>query len=361
MTDLFTPFTLRDMTFRNRAWVAPLCQYSVEQRDGTPNMWHDVHLGAFATGGWGLVMTEATAVEPEGRISPEDTGLWNETHTAAWRRIVDFAHAQGTRMGMQLAHAGRKASTWKELSSEERSGTQPIDDGGWQTVAPSAVPAFGFDTPLALDADGIRRVKKAFVDAARRADEAGFDVVEIHAAHGYLLHQFLSPLSNQRTDEYGGSFENRTRIVLEIAREIREVWPAHKPLFTRISATDWLDGGWDLPQSVALSAQLKECGVDLIDVSSGGLLPAEISPGPRYQVLFAEEIRRVSGVATGAVGLITASDDAQDIVSSGLADAVFLGREAMRDPHWPQRAARELGSDAYPTLFSLPHERARLH
>ena len=360
MNDLFSPFTLRGTAFRNRAFVAPLCQYAVDLRDGMPNMWHTVHLGSFATGGWGLIMTEATAVVPEGRISPEDTGIWNDDHTAAWRTITDFAHSLGARMGIQLAHAGRKGSTWKEWSTEERSGTQPEKAGGWTPVAPSATAYPGFDEPAALDLDGVRGVRDAFIQAAVRAEAAGFDVVEIHAAHGYLIHQFLSPLSNQRTDEYGGSFDNRIRLLLEIVDGVRSVWSDHKPLFVRVSATDYLDGGWDLEQTVELAKELRVRGVDLIDVSSGGLLPASMTVGPRYQVPFATAIRREAGIATGAVGLITDPGDAQEIISTELADVVFLGREAMRDPHWPQRAARALGSAEYPSLFCTPHERAQL-
>ena len=360
VTDLFSPITLRDTTFRNRAWVAPMCQYAVALRDGTPNKWHEIHLGAMATGGWGLILTEATAVEPAGRISPEDTGIWNDDHTAAWRDITDFAHSMGARMGIQLAHAGRKASTWKEWSTEARSGTQPERAGGWQTVAPSILAFPGLEEPKALDADGIARVKQAFVQAAVRSEAAGFDVVEIHAAHGYLLHQFLSPLSNERTDEYGGSFANRTRLLLEITDAVRAVWPDHKPLMVRLSATDWLDGGWDLPQTVELARELKLRGVDLIDVSSGGLLPVQMTVGPRYQVPLAEAIRNGAEVAVGAVGLIADPTDAQDILSSGLADVILIGREAMRDPHGPQRAAHTLGSSAYPSLFATPHERAQL-
>lgn len=360
MPDLFAPLTLSGHTFRNRAWVAPMCQYAVDACDGTPTDWHVVHLGAYAQGGWGLILTEATAVSPEGRISPEDTGLWNDEHTRAWRRITDFAHSQGAAIGIQLAHAGRKASTWKHLPDEDRTGTQPIADGGWPTIAPSAVAFPGFDEPLALDAAGIGEVIAQFAEAAHRADEAGFDVVEIHAAHGYLLHQFLSPLSNTRTDGYGGSFEGRARLVLEVTDAVRTVWPAGKPLFVRISATDWLEGGWDLAQSVELSRLLRERGVDLIDVTSGGLLPATIESGPRYQVPFAQEIRRQAGIATGAVGYITDPEDAQDLVASDVVDAVLIGREALRDPRWPQRAARALGSEAYGSLFSAQHFRGQL-
>ena len=359
MTDLFSPITLDGLTLRNRAWVAPMCQYSVDACDGTPTDWHLAHLGALATGGWGLILTEATAVLPEGRISPEDTGIWNDEHTAAWRRIVDFAHSQGAPIGIQLAHAGRKASNWKHLPTETREGTQPVDEGGWAMVAPSAIAFPGFDEPVALDQAGIDAVVQAFADATRRADEAGFDVVEIHAAHGYLLHQFLSPLSNERTDGYGGSLENRARLLLEVTDAVRSEWPEGKPVIARLSATDWLDGGWDLEQTIEVSRWLAERGVTLIDVSSGGLLPAPIEAGPGYQVSFAVEVKRQAGIASGAVGLITEPAQADELISTGSVDVVLLGREALRDPHWPQRAAHELGSDAYPSLFSAPHWRGQ--
>lgn len=339
MPHLFEPLVVRDRTFANRIFVSPMCQYSCT--DGLANDWHLVHLGSRAVGGAGLVFTEATAVTPEGRISPEDLGLWSDAHAEALARIVGFVHAQGTLAGVQLAHAGRKASTWSPWTGQ---GEVPVERGGWQTVAPSAVAfASGFPTPQALDEAGLRGVVDAFRDGARRAAEAGFDVVELHAAHGYLLHEFLSPLSNQRTDRYGGDFDNRVRLVLEVAAATREAWPERLPLFVRISASDWVDGGWTLDESIELARRLKPLGVDLIDCSSGGLVAnAPISVGTGYQVGFAAEIRRGAGIPTGAVGMITSPAQADTIVRSGQADAVLLARELLRDPYWPLRAAREL-------------------
>lgn len=341
MTSLFDPITLRGLTLRNRIWLSPMCQYSVEQQDGVPTDWHLVHLGSHAVGGFGLIMTEATAVKPEGRISPEDTGLWNADQVAAWRTIVDFVHAQHTHIGVQLAHAGRKASTFAPWRGH---GSVPVDQGGWPTVAPSAI-AFGrYAPPAALTADQIPGLVTAFGDAAERAEQAGFDVVEIHAAHGYLLHQFLSPLSNDRTDEYGGSFDNRARLLLEVVDEVRGRWPQDKPIVVRISATDWVDGGWTVQDSTDLSLLLAERAVDLVDVSSGGLHPAqEISIGPGYQVPFARDVRTKAGIPTGAVGLITEPTQAQAILDEGSADVVLLARAALREPAWPLRAAHELG------------------
>ncbi|WP_166133639.1 NADH:flavin oxidoreductase/NADH oxidase [Nocardioides ochotonae] len=340
MSQLFTPITLRDVTIRNRAWVAPMCQYTAV--DGLPNDWHLVHLGSFARGGAGLVITEATAVVPEGRISPDDTGLWNDEQQAAWARIVDFVHGQGATAGIQLAHAGRKASTYSGFTGER--GAVPESEGGWRPVGPSATPYPGLHPdPEPLDAAGIARVVTAFGDAAERAVAAGFDVLEVHAAHGYLLHEFLSPLSNLRDDEYGGSFDNRVRLTLEVTREIRGRVAAGVPLVVRLSATDWLDDGWTLEESVQLAALLREEGVDLIDTSTGGNAPAEIPVGPGYQVPFARSIRAAAQIATGAVGLITDAKQAEDILADGSADVVLLARELLRDPHWPLRAARELG------------------
>jgi 2,4-dienoyl-CoA reductase-like NADH-dependent reductase (Old Yellow Enzyme family) len=320
-----------------------MCQYS--STDGYANDWHFVHLGSRAVGGAGLVLTEATAILPEGRISPQDLGIWKDDHIEPLARIARFIHGQGGLTGMQLAHAGRKASTYRPW--EEGHGTVPDGEGGWSNnvVAPSALPfADRYPMPQALSSDGIRNIISAFAAAARRACEAGFDVLEIHAAHGYLLHEFLSPLSNQRTDAYGGSFENRTRMLRETVAAIRGSWPERAPLFVRISATDWTDGGWDIRQSVELGGQLKELGADLIDCSSGGNVPqAKIPVGPGYQTQFAEQIRREADILTSAVGMITSSVQAEHIIVTGQADAVVIAREMLRDPYWPLRAARELG------------------
>ena len=321
-----------------------MCQYSSE--DGFANDWHLVHLGSHAQGGAGLVSTEATAVLPEGRISPADLGIWKDEHIANLRRIVEFIHTQGSRAGMQLAHAGRKGSTASPF--EPRPTTVAPSEGGWQPVAPSAI-AFAPDYPMpaALDASGIKAVVEGFRQAARRALEAGFDFVEVHAAHGYLLHEFLSPLANQRADAYGGSFDNRTRLVLEVVDAVRGVWPERLPLFVRISATDWADGGWNPDESVQLAKKLREHGVDLVDASSGGLVPnAKIPAAPGFQVQFAARIRREAGIATAAVGLITEPAQANAIIAEGEADLVFLARAMLRDPYWPVHAAATLGEQA---------------
>jgi 2,4-dienoyl-CoA reductase-like NADH-dependent reductase (Old Yellow Enzyme family) len=341
MPHLLDSLAIRDLTFSNRIFVSPMCEYS--STDGYANDWHLVHLGSRAVGGAGLVFTEATAVLPEGRISPQDLGMWKDDHIEFLARIVRFIHGQGSIAGMQLAHAGRKASTYRPW---EGNGAIPESAGGWKkVVAPTAVPfADNYPMPQALTSDGIQEVVQAFVAAARRACEAGFRVIEIHAAHGYLIHEFLSPLSNHRTDAYGGSFENRTRILREVVAAVRQLWPERAPLFVRISATDWVDGGWDIHQSADLARQLKGFGVDLIDCSSGGLVPqARIPVGPGYQTPFAERIRREAGILTGAVGMITSPSQAEYIVAGGQADAVLLARELLRDPYWPLRAARELG------------------
>ncbi len=351
MSQLFTPITLRDVTARNRVWVAPMCQYSAV--DGVPHEWHLVHLGSFARGGAGLVFTEATAVVPEGRISPEDTGLWNDVQQAAWARIVEFLHGQGAVAGIQLAHAGRKASTYSGFTAER--GGVPDSDGGWRPVAPSPAPYPGLrDDPAPLDAEGITRVVTAFGDAAERAVAAGFDVIEVHAAHGYLLHEFLSPLSNHRDDEYGGPFDHRVRLLLEVVREVRGRLGDGVPLVVRLSATDWLEGGWTDDESVRLAELLREEGVDLIDTSSGGNAPVRIEVGPGYQVPFARRIRAEAGIATGAVGLITEPKQAEEVLADGSADVVLLARELLRDPHWPLRAAYELGetdTDLWPVQY----------
>ncbi len=355
MTQLFEPLTLRGTTFRNRIWLAPMCQYSVEAQDGVPTDWHLAHLGSFARGGFGLVLTEATAVVPEGRISPQDTGIWDDAQVEAWRRITDFVRAQGAVPGMQLAHAGRKASTYAPFHDGE--GTVPEEEGGWPTVAPSALAFTGFAEPRAMTAEEVAALPQAFADGAERALRAGFETVEIHAAHGYLLHQFLSPLSNERTDEYGGSFENRTRVVRDVVAAVRAVWPQDKPLMVRLSATDWVEGGWDEAQTVELSTQLHALGADLIDVSSGGLdARQQISIGPGYQVPFARAVHEAD-VPAGAVGLITEPAQAEKILLEGSADVVLLARAALREPHWPLRAAHELGVPRTEAPYPPQYER----
>jgi len=339
---LFTPFKLRDLTFRNRIFVSPMCQYS--SQDGLATPWHLVHLGSRAVGGAALVMVEATAVTPEGRISPADSGIWSDAHAEAFRPIAAFIREQGAAPGIQLAHAGRKASTaipW------EGSGAVEPERGGWQPVGPGEEPfAEGSPRPRALDEAGIRTVVEAFAAAARRAIEAGFQVVEIHAAHGYLLHEFLSPLVNTRKDAWGGSLENRMRLPLAVAKAVREAWPERLPVFVRISATDWVEHGWDLPQSIELARHLKEIGIDLIDCSSGGAVPrVKVPVGPGYQVPFAAEIRRQVGIPTGAVGMITDPEQAEQILADGRADAIVMARQLLRDPYWPLHAAHALGVD----------------
>jgi len=359
---LFDPLTLRGVTARNRIWVPALCQYSVTARDGVPTDWHLAHLGSFAMGGAGLVMAEATAVVPEGRISPHDTGIWNDEQAAGWRRVVDFVHAQGAVAGLQLAHAGRKASVYPEWGFAQK-GSIPLDGPaagpatdtadaaadaapgrGWQTVSASELAFEGYRAPRALTLDELPGVVAAFAAAARRALDADFDLVELHAAHGYLLHQFLSPLSNIRTDAYGGSLENRARLLLEIVRAVRAEVGEQVPLLVRFSASDYAEGGWDAEQTATVASGAHEAGADFFDISSGGLISGVRIPlGPGYQVPFAEQVRETAQVAVSAVGLITEVAQAAAIVSSGQADAVMLGREMMRDPHFAMRAAHELG------------------
>jgi 2,4-dienoyl-CoA reductase-like NADH-dependent reductase (Old Yellow Enzyme family) len=339
---LFSPIQLAGITFPNRVFVSPMCQYSSEE--GFSSDWHLVHLGSRAVGGAGLVMTEAAAVLAEGRITPQDLGLWKDEHISGLKRIVEFLHGQGARAGVQLAHAGRKASMSRPWAPEQRLLTP--SEGGWKHVmAPSAVRfAETYSQPIALDMAGIQTITRAFTRATERALEAGFDLVELHAAHGYLLHEFLSPLSNQRTDQYGGSFENRIRLLVEVVDAVRSVWPGELPLLVRISATDWAEGGWDIDQSVALAKVLKAHKVDLIDVSSGGMTPQQVMPlGPGYQTPFAERIRREAQVPTGAVGMITGAAQAEHILRTGQADLVLLARELLREPYWPLQAASELG------------------
>jgi 2,4-dienoyl-CoA reductase-like NADH-dependent reductase (Old Yellow Enzyme family) len=341
MAHLFDPLAIRDITIPNRVFVSPMCEYS--STDGFASDWHFVHLGSRAVGGAGLVLTEATAVAANGRISPQDLGIWKDAHIEPLARIVRFIHEQGAVAGMQLAHAGRKASTYRPWDGQ---GMISESAGGWKNVvAPSPLPfAENYPMPQALSLDGIKGVVAAFASAARRAWEAGFRVVEIHAAHGYLIHEFLSPLSNQRSDSYGGSFDNRTRLLREIVSAVRAIWPEQAPLFVRISCTDWIEGGWDIQQSVELARELKKLGTDLIDCSSGGnAAQAKIPVGPGYQTQFAEQIRREAGIMTGAVGMITSPVQAEHILATGQADAVIIARELLRDPYFPLRAARELG------------------
>lgn len=346
---LFDRYTLRGATFRNRITVSPMCQYSGD--DGLANDWHFVHLGSRAVGGAGLILVEATAVEPRGRISPADLGLWKEEQIGPLARITSFLRSQGAVPGIQLAHAGRKAST--HVPWEGR-GAVPERDGGWQVIAPSAVPfAEQYPVPREMTGDDIGEAIEAFARAAARANDAGFETAEIHAAHGYLIHQFLSPLSNRRTDSYGGSFENRVRFALETVRAVRSVWPERLPLFVRISATDWVAGGWDLEQSVELARLLKPEGVDLIDCSSGGTIPhAKIPLGPGYQTRFSERIRTEAGIPTSAVGIITSPQQAEHILLTGQADLIMLARQLLRDPYWPLRAASELQAEtAWPNQY----------
>ena len=337
---LFDPLVLRSVTLRNRIGVSPMCQYSSE--DGFATDWHLVHLGSRAVGGAGLVMTEATAVEERGRISPRDLGLWKDEHVALLARAARFVREHGAAAGIQLAHAGRKGSTARPW---EGGGPLPVSAGGWRPVAPSAE-AFddGFNEPEALSEAGITEVVAAFGKAAGRAREAGFQAVEVHAAHGYLLHEFLSPVANHRDDRWGGSFENRTRLVLEVVRAVRGEWPDELPLFVRISSTDWLGAaGWDIGDSVALARKLRDEGVDLVDCSSGGIAPrVRIDVGPGYQTAFAARVRAEAKIATAAVGLITAAVQAEQVLRAGQADLVFLARQLLRDPYWPLRAAAEL-------------------
>ncbi|MDN4598517.1 NADH:flavin oxidoreductase/NADH oxidase [Leifsonia virtsii] len=343
MPSLFDPLTLRGVTVRNRIWTSPMCQYSVLDHSGVPNTWHLVHLGGFATGGSGIVFTEATAVSPEARISPRDTGIWTDEQRDAWKPITAFIEEQGAVPGIQLGHAGRKASTWPAWGFEGRTGTVPASEGGWRTVAPSAIAFEGLDVPQELDSAGIDRIVEDFRAAARRSLEAGFRALELHAAHGYLLHQFLSPIANRRTDEYGGSLENRARLLLRVVAAVREEAP-EAPLFVRFSASDWTEGGWDEDQTATVAAWAEEAGADFFDISSGGIQAGiRIPTGPGYQVPFAQHVRSASEVDVSAVGLITTPQQAAEIVESGRADAVMLARELLRDPHFPLRAAHELG------------------
>ncbi|MGN6437625.1 MAG: NADH:flavin oxidoreductase/NADH oxidase [Agriterribacter sp.] len=354
MSLLFTPLTIGNITFRNRIVVSPMCQYS--SVEGFATDWHLVHLGSRAVGGAALVIQEATAVSPEGRISPDDMGIWADEHIVKLQQITNFIHAQGAVAGIQLAHAGRKAS----VHSPWKGGKQIAPgQGGWQTVAPSAIPFREGDTvPLALDEAGIDKVIADFAVATTRAVEAGYKVIEIHAAHGYLLHEFLSPLTNQRTDDYGGSFDNRARLLYQVVDAVKTRLSDEHLLFVRISASDWVEGGWDIEESVKLSARLKQMGGHAIDVSSGGnILQAKIPLAPGYQAPFAERIRKEAGIITGAVGLITSAGQCEALLQAGKADLVLLAREMLRDPYFPLHASMELDGDA---VFPVQYERAKM-
>jgi 2,4-dienoyl-CoA reductase-like NADH-dependent reductase (Old Yellow Enzyme family) len=353
MPNLFSPLTIKEVTFKNRIAVSPMCQYS--SIDGFANDWHMVHLGCRAVGGAALVMTEASAVSPEGRISPSDLGIWKDDHINMLKKITRFIHQHQAVSGIQLAHAGRKAS-----HREPWNGGEMLDEKehGWHTVAPSAIPfsPHGY-APEALTLQGIQKVVSDFQAAAKRALIAGFMVIEIHAAHGYLINEFLSPLTNQRNDKYGGSFENRIRFLLEIIAAIKKVWPENYPLFLRISSTDWVEGGWTIDDSIELAGVVKSQGIDLIDCSSGGTVPgAKIPAAPGYQVPFAEAIKTKGGISTGAVGIIVTPQQAEEVITSGKADMVLLAREMLRDPYFPLRAAYELG---YDITWPVQYERAR--
>ncbi len=356
MPHLFSPLKIKNVEFRNRLVVSPMCEYSSE--DGFANDWHLVHLGSRAVGGAGLVITEATAVSPEGRITYGDLGIYKDEHIAKLKQITTFIHHHGAVAGIQLAHAGRKAS--HELPWLGGVQFPPDHVNGWKTVAPSAIPFVPSEVPpLELDKAGIEKIKNDFKAAASRALEAGFDVIELHGAHGYLVNEFLSPLSNHRTDEYGGSFENRIRLLLEIIESVQQVWPKENPLFLRISSTDWTEGGWTADDSVALGKTLINKGIDLIDCSSGGnIATAKIPLKPGYQVEFAEMIKKESGILTGAVGLITESKQADEIIQTGQADLVIMARELLRDPYFPLRAAHELGHEV---KWPVQYERAKWH
>jgi 2,4-dienoyl-CoA reductase-like NADH-dependent reductase (Old Yellow Enzyme family) len=339
MSALFTPLTIRESVFQNRVWVSPMCQY--QATNGHIGPWHHAHIGAFATGAPGLIMVEATGVIPEGRISIACPSIEDDAHANSFKEVIDFAHSQDVKIGIQLAHAGRKASTMRPWD-DHRMATP--EEGGWQATSSSATAFEGYPTPRALTIDEIKELTISFTQAAIRAVKVGFDVIEIHAAHGYLFHQFYSPLMNHRTDEYGGSYENRTRFLLETTKAIRQAIPDTTPLFVRLSASDWAEGGWDINDSVRLSTQLKELGVDLIDCSSGGAIHnAKIDAKPNFQVPFAQAIRTQSDILTAAVGLITEPEQAESIIAEGQADAVFLARAMLRNPRWALNAAEKLG------------------
>lgn len=350
MNLLFSPLKIKNTTIKNRMVVSPMCMYS--SVDGYANDFHLVHLGSRAVGGMGLIIQEATAVSPEGRITHGDMGIWKDAHIGKSKQIVDFVHSQNAKMGIQLAHAGRKAS--HQLPKDGAKKLPPENENGWQTVSASALPfREGEPAPLALDTSGIEKVKNDYANATRRAEEAGYDVVEIHAAHGYLFHQFYSPLANERTDAYGGSFDNRIRLLLEVTEVVRKLWPDEKPLFVRISATDWTEAGWTVDDSVKLSIKLKALGVDLIDTSSGGNVPrATIPTKPGYQVCFAQQIKKKADILTGAVGQITSAEQSEKILKDGSADLIFYARESLRQPYFPLHVALQFGVDvAWPLQY----------
>lgn len=350
MPKLFEPIKLRDLEVKNRIWISPMCMYSAEGQDGMPGHWQELHLGSRAVGGAGLIIVEASGVTPEGRITPWCTGIWNDEQEKAWKKIVEICHSHGSKMAMQLAHAGRKASTYREWSGV---GTVPLSDGGWQSVSATDV-AFGdYAPPRRLEVAEIKELVQAFAAAAKRSVSAGFDAVEIHGAHGYLIHQFLSPLSNDRTDEYGGSLENRARFLMETIEAVRNAIPASMPLFLRLSATDYTEGGWDQDQTAEVSGWATKAGVDLIDVSSGGLITGvKIPTGPGYQVPFAQYVAERIKQPVSAVGQITDAHQAEDILQSGQVDVILIARASLRDPYWPLRAAHELGVEvAWPNQY----------
>ncbi len=354
MSKLFSSIKIRGLELKNRIAVSPMCQYS--SNNGMPNDWHLVHLGSRAVGGAGLVFTEATAVSPEGRISPDDAGIWNDEQENAYKGITSFIKSQNSVPGIQLAHAGRKASTF---SPWKGSGEVTPEKGGWQTIAPSAVPfSDKYPSPREMSVEDIKLVIEQFCQAAKRSWDAGFEIIELHFAHGYLIHEFLSPISNKRTDHYGGSLENRCRFTIEITKAVRKIIPASMPLFVRISASDWTDGGWDIDQSVQLAKWLKDIGVDLIDCSSGGNVSnAKIPLEPGYQIPFAQKIKKEANILTGGVGLITDAEQAEQIISKKQADIVLLAREMLRDPYWPMHAAKKLNVEL--TDFPNQYLRAR--
>ncbi|MDR0283370.1 MAG: NADH:flavin oxidoreductase/NADH oxidase [Propionibacteriaceae bacterium] len=353
---LFDPLTLRGLTIRNRVWLPPMCQYSVTARDGCATDWHLVHYGARATEGFGLLVIEATGVVPEGRITVQDLGLWDDSQIDGLAKVARFCQTYGAAVAIQLAHSGRKGSTWPDQPTAS-AGVQPIDAGGYQPVGPTDTAFPGLAAPRALTTEEVAAIPAAFADAARRADAAGIDVVEIHAAHGYLLHQFYSPLTNTRGDCYGGDFTGRTRLAREVVAAVRAVWPESKPLFVRVSATEWVEDGWSVDDTVELARAFKDLGADFIDVSSGGNLVAPIPLGPGYQVAFAERVRQEAGLPVSAVGLITDPRQADQILRTGQADAVMIGREALRNPGWPEQAAATLGA---PSPMAGPYRRGAL-
>lgn len=343
MPKLFESIKLRDLEVKNRIWISPMCQYSCENQDGMPGSWQQLHLGSRAIGGAGLIIVEASGVSPEGRITPWCTGIWNDEQAAAWKTIVDICHSHGSKVAMQLAHAGRKASVHREWSGV---GTIPVSEGGWESVSATDV-AFGdYAAPRRLTVSEIQGLVQAFAEAAKRAVGAGFDAVEIHGAHGYLIHQFLSPISNDRDDEYGGSLENRARLLMEVIDAVRNVIPETMPLFLRLSATDYADNGWDPDQTAEVSGWAADKGVDLVDVSSGGLITGvKIPSGPGYQVPFAKHVSERIKQPVSAVGQITEPKQAEEILQSGQVDVILIGRASLRDPYWPLRAAHELGAE----------------